>query len=822
MSLSQDPTRCLQFLSEASKILSSSLDPNETFASLARLAVPALGDWCSILRLEEDGSLKRVIFLHSDPARMVVAEDYLRRYPLLRVQGHPDVPDPFSSGQSFLLPQVSDEMLAAMARDQEELEALRAFEMKSQMIVPLIARRRMIGLFVLISSDSGRIFTPEDLALAEDLAARAAMAMDNALLYSAEQQARAEAVRSAERVRESEQLLRGILDNSGAIIFVTDADGRYLLVNREWERRTPRSDGPVLGRSARDFVPADVAARAAANTARVLAENRPIQFETDVVQSDGVHTYLTLKFPIEGLPFPAVGGICTDITARQREEAALRASQERFATIFRASTVAITISRFSDGQFLDANDAGVQLSGFTLEELLSHSSAELGLWARAEDRVRVFEQLRQQGSVHGLETVLRRKSGELRDVRMTLDLIDVDGQTCILALTHDTTELKGLENRLRRAQKMEALGRLAGGVAHDFNNLITAINGYAALVLDSLPPSASARAGIEHIQRAAGRAASLTQQLLVFGRPQARPPAVVDVNAALSGLAAHMLHRLIGEDIRVETVLAPELVRVEIDPVQLEQVLLNLALNARDAMPKGGRLRITTSNQLGDDSIAWARLRVEDEGDGMDEATLAHIFEPFFTTKEPGKGTGLGLATVYTIVEQAGGRIAVSSQPGRGSCFEILLPAVTGDLQRSTDSHATVPMRRGHATILVVEDDEAVCAFVSMVLSMAGYTVLTASDGPAAIALLAQREGRIDLLLTDIVMPHMNGRALAHELRQRLPNLCVMYMSGYPGDTIERYGDIPAGELFLQKPFTRELLLMKVAEALEPRVTATG
>jgi nitrogen-specific signal transduction histidine kinase/CheY-like chemotaxis protein len=396
---------------------------------------------------------------------------------------------------------------------------------------------------------------------------------------------------------------------------------------------------------------------------------------------------------------------------------------------------------------------------------------------------------------------------------MSIEIIELDGQPCVLALTNDITELKLLEEQLRRSQKMEALGRLAGGVAHDFNNLLTAISGYASLMIEGLPASTPVRASAEHIQRAAARAASLTHQLLVFGRQQPRQPIVLDLNTTISSLL-HMLRRLIGEDIRLETSLGAELGFVEADPAQIEQVVMNLALNARDAMPKGGQLHIETATDVGAGGAPWVRLSVQDGGVGMDAATRARIFEPFFTTKQPGKGTGLGLATVYGVVEQARGRIAVHSEPGRGTRFDILLPRTSARPSRPAVPHPPAPASVG-GTILVVEDDEAVSAFVTLVLQQARYTVLAATDGTQALEVAGRHSGHIDLLLTDIVMPEINGRALAHALRRTLPRLRVMYMSGYPGDTIERYGDIPSGEPFLQKPFTRELLLGRVAELLE-------
>jgi CheY-like chemotaxis protein len=353
-------------------------------------------------------------------------------------------------------------------------------------------------------------------------------------------------------------------------------------------------------------------------------------------------------------------------------------------------------------------------------------------------------------------------------------------------------------------------------VAHDFNNILTAVSGYISISLDMLPKDSPVRAPVEHVQRAAGRAASLTAQLLAFGRHQVRTPIRVDLNATVCQLLP-MLHRLIGEDVQLQTGLEPELRPIEADPAQLEQVIVNLAINARDAMPSGGKLLLSTCNLVAEDGSDAVQLSVADDGVGMDDATRARIYEPFFTTKEIGKGTGLGLATVYSIVEQHAGRIGVTSALGQGTRFDIVFPT-SGSCasERTCTPTPVVTPATGRETILLVEDDESVLSFVCLVLAQRNYRVLTAPDGDGAIKVAADHPGQIDLLLTDIVMPQMNGRALATELRKLRPSLRVMYMSGYPGDTIDRYGDIPAGEPFLQKPFTRDLLLAKLVEALRP------
>jgi PAS domain S-box-containing protein len=669
---------------------------------------------------------------------------------------------------------------------------------RTLMLVPLNARGRTFGVLVLVGTELDRNFGPADLALAEELGARAALAIDNARLLEAE--------------RESRRRLQAVLDNANAAICMVDPDGRYLMVNREYERLSGRNADDVRGHTVHEILPHD-AEHLFANSQRVLSEKRAHQFEETVQIADGAHTFLSVKFPIfddAGQPI-ACGGISTDITERKRAVEALAASQERFAKVFRASTMSICLTRESDGKVVDANQACYELCGYGNDELIGRTVQDLGIWANDEERARALETLRVHGRVHGFQSTLRTQKGELREVIVSLERVEREGEMCILALAQDITGLKRLEARLQRSQKMEAIGRLAGGVAHDFNNILTAIHGYTGLLLDGLPDGAL-RTDAEHIRRAAARASALANQLLVFGRRQQVQPVVLDPNLAISNLTS-MLSRLIGEDIELTTALTPHVGRVQVDYGQLEQVILNLALNARDAMPRGGRLTIATASSL-IEGVQSVRISVTDTGEGMSEATRAQIFEPFFTTKDVGKGTGLGLSTVYSIVEQAHGRIHVESAPGQGARFDIELPVVEADETPSQPPGPLPPGTLEHETILVVEDDVEVREFVCLVLELAGYRVLKAESGWAALELVARHDGPIDLMLSDVVMPHMNGRELAAALIEARPGVRIVHMSGYPGDTVERYGDIAPGVPFLQKPFTREVLLQRIAEAL--------
>jgi two-component system cell cycle sensor histidine kinase/response regulator CckA len=444
-----------------------------------------------------------------------------------------------------------------------------------------------------------------------------------------------------------------------------------------------------------------------------------------------------------------------------------------------------------------------------------------------EDQERVLATAQESARTGAFATVVYRvvrPDKTMRWVRARATPVrDGAGQVVrLVGIAEDITDLKGTEAQLVQAQKMEAVGRLAGGIAHDFNNLLTVITSYGELQLDDLPAEDARRADLEEIVRAAREAAKLTRQLLAFSRRQVLDVTVLSLNDVVTNLNK-MLMRVIGEDLDLALVLAPDLGAVRADPGQIEQVLMNLAVNARDAMPNGGKITIETSNvELTEDYVrthepvlpgSYVLLAFSDSGLGMDEATKAHIFEPFFTTKEIGKGTGLGLATVYGIVKQSDGFIWVYSEPGHGATFKIYLPRVTEAAERLVAT-APAPIRRGRETILLVEDDPAVRKVERAVLERLGYTILVA-DRPSVALEIAASGPPPDLLLSDVIMPEMNGRDLARQLQSKWPKLKVLYISGYTDDAVVRHGVLEAGVSFLQKPFAPEALAQKVGQVLD-------
>jgi PAS domain S-box-containing protein len=518
-------------------------------------------------------------------------------------------------------------------------------------------------------------------------------------------------------------------------------------------------------------------------------------------------------------------GILRDITERKRAEEALRKSEEQYRLLFENNPQPMWVFDRETLTFLAVNEAAIQHYGYSREEFLTMTIKEI---LPPEDVPKPVGDI--SGTGAGLdrwgEWRHQKKDGTIIDVEIASHPLFLVGRPAELVLARDISERKHLEQQLYQAQKMEAVGQLAGGVAHDFNNLLTVISGYCQMLLEDAEASGRQREYVAEIKEAGDRAAALTRQLLAFSRQQVLQPRVLDLNGVIANME-NMLRRLIGEDVELVAVQGPDLGLVKADPGQVEQIIMNLAVNARDAMPKGGKLTIETANVELDEAYTRRRvpaqpgvyvmLAVSDTGIGMDSQTQSRIFEPFFTTKEQGKGTGLGLSTVYGIVKQSGGYVWVYSEPGKGTTFKVYLPRseekVVEKVEERGKTRAKGP--EGAETVLLLEDEERVRKLAQRILEAGGYRVLVASRGEEAVQMCKEHQGAIHLLLTDMVMPQLSGRDVASQLSPLRAEMRVLYMSGYTDNAVVRHGMLEPGMAFLQKPFTPETLLNKVREVLD-------
>lgn len=495
-------------------------------------------------------------------------------------------------------------------------------------------------------------------------------------------------------------------------------------------------------------------------------------------------------------------------------------AEERFSKAFRSSPEGCAITTLRNSLVIEANDAFLKMLGYERSEVVGKSSTEVRHWVDWNERAAIVKKIAECGSVREESVKLRTKTGKILNVRFSGEIIHIQNEPCLLGLARDVTEQSILEEKFHQSQKMEAVGMLAGGVAHDFNNLLGVIIGYSEMLSSSAAPNSPTLKKIDAIKQAAQRAAVLTTQLLAYSRKQAIQPRVSNLNSIVSE-TEKMLRRLIGENIQLLVLQAQKLDYVNVDPGQMVQVLMNLAINARDAISKNGKLTIETANvfvheveRKGITPGQYVRLSVSDTGMGMSEATKARIFEPFFTTKGPGQGTGLGLATVQGIVETSGGSIWVDSKLGVGTKFEIYLPRVEDGVTAHETEAPSVKAASGPATILLVEDEVAMRMVINESLRREGYRVLAAGNGLDALRLAEQHHGPIDLLITDVIMPAMSGPEVAQALATSRPHTPVLYISGYTADKLTYYPELETDVALLQKPFKLDALTEKVQDLI--------
>jgi len=618
--------------------------------------------------------------------------------------------------------------------------------------------------------------------------------------------------------------LDALLDGLPALTFLFDAEDRYVDHRSAGGVELYAPPAAFLGKRVDEVIEGAIGGelRTALREARDRAEVRT--FEYALPMPGGIRHYEARLVPLQA---GRVGALCTEITARVTAEKALRESEERFRLAFKTSPDAIAINRVSDGAYVVVNDGFTRLLGWTEAEIAGRSALELGIWEDPTARERMVAELTATGSAR-VESRFRRRDGSVAVGLMSATLLHLDGVPHHLSVTRDRTEevaaeaeRRRLEDALRQSQKLEAVGRLAGGIAHDFNNLLTGISGNVGLALLETQGGDPVRPLLVEIEDVVRRAASLTRQLLAFSSRQRMAPRPVSLNATLEDLR-RLLGRLIGEEVTLALALAPALPPVLADPGQVEQVVVNLVVNARDAIAGRGRIDVSTravevtAGSPDRPAGHHAVLAVRDSGGGMAPDVLAHAFEPFFSTKG-GKGTGLGLATVYGIVRQHGGFVEVTSAPGQGSTFEVHLPlAPAGEpLAPSLEPGAQRALPGGSETVLLVEDEPVVRDAARALLSRLGYRVLAAPGGLDGLVAARGHAGPIHLVVSDLMMPGLNGAELWAALRRERPEARVLFITGYGGDALARAGLDADRVPVLPKPFSVETLARRVRELLD-------
>jgi PAS domain S-box-containing protein len=687
-------------------------------------------------------------------------------------------------------------------------------DIRSAISMPMLSGGKLVGVLNVRSTSRRQPFTLGQVKALSILASTGAAAIEGAALLT--------------RLRASEARYRSIFENAVEGISQTTPTGAFVAVNPALAH--------MLGYASAEEMTAHVTNAKELykhpedrRTFRQMLEQHGTVtgFETCFVRRDGQPIWVSLNGRAVRDDTGAVTVFdCTaeDISARRQAEARLR-KEKAFSDTLLESLPGVVYLINVQGRLVRWNRATEEVTGYSASELADMAALDFVPDDEKAYLGKKLETVFSEGRATA-EGHIQSKDGRRTPFAFSGVRLQAEGETYCIGLGMDTSERKKLEEQLRQAQKMEAIGQLAGGVAHDFNNLLTVINGYSELLLGRCQAEDPSRELLTQIKKAGERAAALTRQLLAFSRKQVLQPQVVHLNTLIEELTK-MLRRLIDEDVVLNFIPAPDLGLVKIDPGQFEQVLMNLVVNARDAMPTGGQLTLETRNVELDSADVrqhpevqaghYAVLSVTDTGHGMDEATRSRIFEPFFTTKGLGKGTGLGLATVFGIVRQSGGHIQVYSEVGRGTTFKIYLPLGQEAALPSKTSPSRFEIPKGTETVLLVEDEDGVRSLATLVLRSCGYTVLEAKDGQEALAQAQRHSGPIHLVVTDVVMPRMSGRQLADQLAAARPDTKTLFVSGYTDEAVVRHGLLDGSMAFLQKPFSATLLACKIREVLDGR-----
>jgi two-component system cell cycle sensor histidine kinase/response regulator CckA len=631
--------------------------------------------------------------------------------------------------------------------------------------------------------------------------------------------------RSKGKYRQTAERYRRLMENLNEVLYMLDLDARVTYVSPNIEKISGYSREEIIGRAFIDFVhPDDLTDRMESFQRVLMGEGITTEYRYLTNRSGETAWVMTKARPIfENNEVVGIQGILVDISERKRAEEVLRESEKKFRTLFDSSPQAIALTDIKTGRIIDVNDTFCRLTKYSKNELIGKTTTELGFYSQ-DDRNRFIHKLTKTGKVNGIEMDFKISDGSMLNSRMFAVPIKIDGKSSVLTSFFDMTEQNRLEKQLLQSQKMESVGRLAGGVAHDFNNMLSVIIGNAEVAMMDTDPDEPVHKILKEILNAGHRSADITRQLLAFARKQTISPEVLDLNETVEGMLK-MLRRLIGEDIDLAWLPGKHLGLIKVDPSQINQILANLMVNARDAIGGMGKITVETDNVRLDENYSahhagfvpgdFVMLAVSDDGCGMDKETLNNVFEPFFTTKGVNEGTGLGLATVYGIVKQNDGFINVYSEPEKGTTVRIYVPRHEGESRQFAAHDVTkISTARGE-TVLIVEDEVHILELVKTILERLGYTVLEAATPGRAVALAEDHKGEIHLLMTDVVMPEMNGRDLADQLHGLYPDLKVLFMSGYTANAIAHCGVLDEGMNFIPKPFSVKDLSIKVREVLD-------